>query len=172
MKKRASFAAFIVLVVGIGFLSGCTSSAPEGKGPPPSEFWIDTLAAEHPSEAILVFYRKKAFAGSALNFSIYIDRKEIAELGSGRFIVAAVAPGKHTFYGDEASDAFDMTVEAGKQHYFRFEIQAGLWKGHGVLSPIPSEQGRSQFYFMLEELRPSTDVKDATIVISKPGMQH
>jgi hypothetical protein len=42
-----------------------------------------------------------------------------------------------------------------------------MWKGHGVLTLMVEEQGKSQFENMKAKLKPAKDVREPDIVISR-----
>jgi len=163
--KRALLLSF-VLGVGILGLMGCVSAASTEPTPPaPERILIDDLADQHPDKAILVFYRKAGF-GSLLNTSVYIDDVEIADLDNKTYIVVAVEPGEHRLHSDEAGNAFTVSVEAGRQDYYRIIVQSGVWKGHGVLHRMDLDQGRGEFHHLRNDLKPAKDVRQPDMVIS------
>jgi hypothetical protein len=92
--------------------------------------------------ATVFIYRKRQFTGSALRPSVYCDGNEVGRLSIGQFVETKVPPGSHTFNGNDNQADAPVTLEAGKEYYFRADLMIGLWKGHFKLTMVDSEQGQ------------------------------
>jgi hypothetical protein len=89
-------------------------------------------------------YRYKQYAGSAIRPSIYVDEKDVARLQSGRYVVLALAPGKHTFRSTDKRSEIDLELKTGQEYYIRMDMMAGTWKGAGLLTLVMPEQGAGE----------------------------
>jgi len=98
------------------------------------------LAAQN--TATVHFYRYKQYDGAALNPSVYCDGVEVTRIPNGRFFTTQVPAGVHTFTSNDKQAGAQLTLEAGKDYYFRVDLQAGFWKGHFRLDMVPIEQGK------------------------------
>ena len=85
-------------------------------------------------------YRYKQFLGGALAPSVYCDEVQLARMDNGRYFMATVAPGKHTFRSNDAQSGMDLELKAGHEYFLRVEISTGFMKGHGRLVVMPREQ--------------------------------
>jgi hypothetical protein len=90
-------------------------------------------------------YRYKQFIGKALRPSIYCDGTDVARLQSGRSIVLALTPGKHTFRSNDKQSQIELEIKPGQEYYIRIDIATGFWKGHGRLTLVQPEQGTPEF---------------------------
>ncbi len=158
-------AAVALTIVGMVLLAGCSSSAQRPEAAPAPELAPAPQAAPAPaseaapapgaapaptaSEAAdagyILVYRQKRIVGLALNTSVYLDGTEAAELDPGTYVRLKAAPGTHRMWSDEEKDAFEVTVEAGKTLYFRMDLVAGLWKGHGKMAAMSESAGAAEF---------------------------
>lgn len=129
-------------------------------------------AAEAPAEGsskdgTVVFYRPGRFNGAALNTSVYVDGKEIADLDNGSYLKLKLPAGKHKMHSDDEDDEFEMDVKAGGTHYVRIDIQVGMFKGHGEMLVMDEDQGRSQVEKEKGDgdLDYAEDIRDKTYVV-------
>jgi len=95
-------------------------------------------------------YRYKQYMGKGLRPSIFCDEKDVARLQSGRYVVLALAPGKHTFRSNDKQSQIDLDLKAGQEYYIRIDIATGMWKGHGRLTLVLAEQGAGE----LKQMKP------------------
>lgn len=93
------------------------------------------------SEASVYFYRYKQFVGSALSPSVYCDDVQLARLDNGRYFVAHIAPGKHSFRSNDSQSGVELDVKGNEKYFIRVEIATGMMKGHGRLILASPEQG-------------------------------
>jgi len=89
-----------------------------------------------PGKALVVFFREKKFAGSALRYKVREGETELGKLGSGTYFVAAVDPGQHTYVvHSEAKDVTNIEAEAGETYFLIGTVTMGFMAGHPNLSP-------------------------------------
>jgi hypothetical protein len=98
-------------------------------------------ASDPSAQATVYFYRYKQFVGSALAPSVYCDDSQLARMDNGRFFVAHIASGKHSFRSNDAQSGVDLDLKGGEKYFLRVEIATGMMKGHGRLVLTPAEQG-------------------------------
>jgi hypothetical protein len=96
---------------------------------------VSTTATVH-------FYRYKQFEGSALKPSIYCDGVELIRMQNGRFFDMQLPLGEHTCYANDKQAGAILKFEAGKDYFFRVNLQTGMWKGHYRLEMVMPEQGK------------------------------
>ncbi len=131
--------------------------------PTPTETTALTPAGD---QAFAYFYRKKRVLGMALNTSVHVDRVEIADLDPGTYVKVPLSPGKHAFYSDEDDDTLQLDVEPGREYFFRIELQAGMWKGHGVLKLVDAKEGSGEFETW--PLKLAKDIRKRDMVVADP----
>jgi len=95
-------------------------------------------------------YRYKQYVGKGLRPSIYCDEKDVVRVQSGRYVVLALAPGKHTFRSNDQQSQIEVDLKPGQEYYIRVDIAAGMWKGHGRLTLVQPEQGAGE----LKQMKP------------------
>ena len=119
-------------------------------------------AGESSAHGTVYFYRYRQFVGSALSPSVYCDDSQLARIDNGRFFVAHVAPGKHSFRSNDAQSGIELDVKGGEEYFVRVEIAAGMMKGHGRLVLTPAEQGN--YELKSKQLKPlgSDKITDRT----------
>lgn len=131
--------------------------------PTPSEAVVSGPAAD---QAFAYFYRKKKVLGMALNTSVHVDRVEVADLDPGTYVKVPLSPGKHAFYSDEDGDTLQLDLEPGREYFFRIELRAGMWKGHGVLKLVDVKEGSEEFEKW--QLKLAKDVRKLDMVVTDP----
>jgi hypothetical protein len=109
-------------------------------------------------------YRYKQYVGSALHPSVYCDETRLARMSGGRYLDVKVPAGTHTLYADDKQAGAVVSVEPGKDYYFRADLQEGFWKGHFRLNMVQPEQGK----YDLGKLRPLED-KDMVSDLTQPA---
>lgn len=114
--------------------------------------------------ATVYIYRYKQFVGSALSPSVFCDDSELARMDNGRFFVAKLSGGKHTFHSNDKQAGIDLDLKSGQDYYIRLEIATGAWKDHGRLVLIAPEQGS----YEIKNLKPldHDKVKDSEHVVA------
>jgi hypothetical protein len=140
-----------------GSESAAIASAPSATG---------ALSAAAGVQSFAYFYRKKSILGGALNTSVHVDKIEVADLDPGTYVKVPLQPGKHAFYSDEEGDELKVDVDAGKEYYFRVDLQAGMWKGHGVLNRVEAAEGSAEFEKW--KLKLAEDIRKPEMVVKDP----
>ncbi len=124
-------------------------------------------AASDNAKATVHFYRYKQYMGSALRPSIYCDGIQLGRLGSGHFLDVKVPVGPHTFYAEDKQAGAVVTLEPGKDYFFRADVQVGFWKGHFRLTMVMPDQGK----YDVTQLTP-LDSKDAVHELPPASTSH
>lgn len=92
----------------------------------------------------VVVYRPKKYQGSALKPSIYVDGKQAARLGNGRFVSLQLAPGKHNFDSSMKKAApLEVDVKSKETVYLEMVILTGNWRGGGRLIPVGEDEAKN-----------------------------
>lgn len=103
-----------------------------------------TTADENNSgKARLVIYRDKQFAGSALNYAIYINDVKLCKLSNNRFIEWEIDPGEVVVNAKRGGmEAFKkkteikLDAEPGEIYYIRCDIQSSLMRTRLEMSEV------------------------------------
>jgi len=84
--------------------------------------------------------------GTALRFQLAVDGLTKGALAPGTYQWITVAPGEHSIVasGSENSAEVKVTVEAGKNYFFRMGVNMGVMTGRVRLDPIPEDEGRER----------------------------
>src|SRR5437764_5016487 len=96
-----------------------------------------------PGKGLVIFYRERHFAGSAMGYDILDNSAPIGGLNNGSFFTYHATPGKHRFSAvGAASDEKVIRIEAGKTYYIRGEVQLGLMLeiGRPHLTAVTNEE--------------------------------
>ena len=94
------------------------------------------IAAPAAGQGQVVFYRPGSLMGAALGCTVHEGEPEIARLGSGKFYVVPMAPGKHDFSTrGEAQDHITLEIEDGETYFVKCNIGMGMMSGRANLSP-------------------------------------
>jgi hypothetical protein len=120
---------------------------------------VSTTATVH-------FYRYKQFEGSALKPSVYCDGVELIRMQNGRFFDMQLPLGEHTCYANDKQAGAIVRFEAGKDYYFRVNLQVGMWKGHYRLEMVMPEQGK----YDIAKLKPLD--KDKIVVSTEEALKR
>ena len=87
-------------------------------------------------KAQIVFFRKSAFLGGGISAHVKDAGVDIGHMANGRYFVALVEPGKHTFtIKTEATDTLEMEVEAGETYFVETSAAMGVLVYRLNLSP-------------------------------------
>src|ERR1700751_2543717 len=100
----------------------------------------DAATGASAAKSTVYVYRYKQFVGSALAPSVYCDDVELARMENGRYFMATLEPGKHTFRSNDPQSGVVLEMKPGEQYYMRVEIATGFMKGHGRLVLMAREQ--------------------------------
>jgi hypothetical protein len=94
------------------------------------------IAAPAAGMGQVVFFRPGSLMGAALGCTVHEGQPQIARLGSGKYYVVPMAPGKHEFSTrGEATDRLTVEVEEGETYFVRCNIGMGVVAGRANLSP-------------------------------------
>lgn len=121
----------------------------------------DTKAASaSPGTVTAIFYRYRAYVGSARRATINVDGKQICSLVNGRFYKVEIPAGTHLITGPDKRKGAEVVMEAGKTYYFHAVLNmTGAFQVHNIFTvvPVPVEQGD----FEIKSLKP-LDPADVT----------
>ena len=90
-------------------------------------------------------YRPRRYMGSMLSPSIWVDKIQVARVGSGRRCSIRLRPGTYEIRSDDKASLITLNVQRGKEYYIRVDEEPGAWKGHGKLTLLPPEQGAGEY---------------------------
>lgn len=100
-------------------------------------------ATDGGGKAKLIIYRDKQFAGSALNFAIYINDVKLCKLSNNRYIEWEVDPGEVVVNAKRGGiEAFKkktdikLDAEAGATYYIRCDLQSSLMRTRMEMSEV------------------------------------
>ncbi len=95
------------------------------------------------SKAKVVIYRDKQFAGSALNFAIYINDVKLCKLSNNRYIEWEVDPGEVVINAKRGGiEAFKkkteikLDTESGGVYFIRCDLKSSLMRTRMELSEV------------------------------------
>ncbi len=141
----------------------CAALPAFGQGAPATAPAAVTATA--PATATIYIYRYKQYIGAALRPSVYCDGVELARIQNGRYVDLQLPPGSHTFYSNDKQVGAVVNLVAGKEYYFRVDLQTGFWKGHFRLEMVEPDQGK----YDLSKLKPAD--KDMIRQVTLPAAQ-
>src|SRR5712692_6730454 len=113
-------------------------------------------------KSIVLIGRLKDFGTRNQRPSVYVDEDQLVRSQNGRYLVAKLDPGRHTFRAEDPQYSVQMDLKAGECYYFRVHL-AGFWQARGRLVSVTPEQG----VLDLKRLEPidSSHVKDNARVV-------
>ncbi len=92
-----------------------------------------------PGKALIVFYRKRDYPGSAISYAVREGDSKIGVLEIGTYFLVTADPGLHTYsMRSERRSDMQIRVEAGEVYYVRFALETGWVLYQPTLEP--SEQ--------------------------------
>ncbi|BCA57254.1 DUF2846 domain-containing protein [Sphingomonas sp. HMP6] len=99
-----------------------------------------TIGTPASGKGQVVFYRPGSLMGAALGCTVHEGAAQIARLGSGKYWVSVVEPGKHSYNTEgEAKDVLNLEVEADETYFVKCNIGMGVMSGRANLSPASTE---------------------------------
>ena len=107
-------------------------------------------------------------------FAVYLDDKMIARLDRGIYLVAEVAPGKHSFSTkNKKSGGVELDIKAGEVYVLRLSTDSGAQVTHPSLS-LPAPE---QYKFDLKQMKPieKGDIKkdgESIVLYPVPGIRN
>lgn len=100
-----------------------------------------TIGTPPSGKGQVVFYRPGSLMGAALGCTVHEGSTQVARLGSGKYWVAAVEPGKHTYNTEgEARDVLNLEIEPDETYFVKCNIGMGIASGRANLSPATAEE--------------------------------
>ena len=119
--------------------------------------------AEDAPKATVYIYRYKQFIGSRAKPSVYCDETQLAKIENGRFFVAKLDPGVHTFRANDKQSGVELDMKAGQVYYIRVEIIDSFFKQYGRVVLTAPEQGA----YEVKNLKPlgTKSIKDRSRVL-------
>jgi len=154
---KTSVVIFTVLSVLILALAVFAQEAPPPAGKMPAPLPEQT--------AEVVIYRPKRFAGSALKPSVYVDARQVARLGNGRFFSIQLPAGQHVFTSTTTNaPRAHVDMKAGSKSYLEMVLlpsMGGVW-GKAAWRLIPVAEVDAQD--VLRKLKPL----DAKWIVEQP----
>jgi hypothetical protein len=119
LARRALLSVLGVAIV----LSGSAARAETA----PSTGGID-IGYPPPGKALIVFFRDSDLLGAAISYMVREGPTEIGRLGNGRYFVAVVEPGLHTYsVSSEARIKMQIRVDADEIYYVRYDLESGYF---------------------------------------------
>jgi hypothetical protein len=112
--------------------------------------------------ARVTVYRYKQFQGKGLRPSIYCDEKDVARIQSGRYVVLSLPSGNHFFRSNDKQSQIELALKPDQDYFIRIDLAIGMWKGHGRLTLVQSEQGVGE----VKQMKPADEdmVKDSSLL--------
>jgi hypothetical protein len=106
--------------------------------------------------AVVHIYRYKQFEAPKVRPSVYCDGTLLGRITRGHFLDVKIPPGSHVFLSEDKQAGAAVTLEPGKEYFFRIDMQMGVWKGSFRLTMVIPEQGK----YEVSKLKP-LDSRDA-----------
>jgi len=130
---------FLHTVAAAALLLGGVSAAVAEDGAPITTK-SGTLGTPVPGKAQIVFFRPGSLMGAALGCTVHEGTAEVARLGSGKYYVISVEPGKHEYFTEgEAKDKLNLEIESDETYFVKCKIGMGVMSGRANLSPSDSK---------------------------------
>lgn len=143
--RTLSFVVLVFALTGICFSqtqppSAEQSAAPNTPKPAEPDPKPEVRPPDPSANSLIYFYRLKAFVGWALEPLIVCDNKEVAKMDNGSYFAISLPPGKHTCNISNNKSGFEADIKAGETRHAKITLEAGAWKGHGVITLVQPEQ--------------------------------
>lgn len=119
-------------------------------------FAQDVSIPAEKDKAVVVFYRKKQFAGAALNFTIRANGQEICRLSNKRYLIYKTPPGKTEFttvaggLNIPDKDKLVLNLQAGKVYYIQGDMITRFFTNKMELSEVTESTAQKN----LPEMKP------------------
>jgi hypothetical protein len=97
----------------------------------------------------LIVYREHHSNAWEVAPSVFVDGKEVANLGNGRYLELAVSPGKHQLQSSK-SPTIEIETKEGETSYFELQL-VGTYRIKGRLIPMSAHDAKP----ILERLKPA-----------------
>jgi hypothetical protein len=96
-------------------------------------FSVETKNASQDKFGKVYFFRSTGFQGSAVAFTVFIDKQLVCKLNNKKFSIHNVKVGEHSFavqFGGktakEKAEIIKINIEEGKTYYIQLVFQTGL----------------------------------------------
>lgn len=94
------------------------------------------LAAPKPGKGQIVFFRPGSMMGMALGCTVREGETQLARLGSGKYYVVDVEPGRHEYSArGEGKDMLALEIEPDETYFVKCNIGMGVMSGRANLAP-------------------------------------
>jgi len=109
-----------------------------------------------PGKGLVVFFRPKNFAGSAVGFIVRENDVELGKLRNANWFAVPVDPGMHTYVvHSEAKDVTNLDIEEGQTYFVSASVNMGFFAGRPNLTPSDV----AAFQVALPKLKPSKPLR-------------
>ena len=106
------------------------------------------VPAPRPNEGLILFYRPRRAAGSAIRFFVTSNGVQLGNLANGTAMAHRVKPGQHSFQVStpsvDGNDNVTVNVKSGQTVFIRGDIRMGWPAGRGKFTVMSETQGRSE----------------------------
>lgn len=103
-----------------------------------------TVPAVQPDKGLVIFYRPKKTAGSAIRFNVNHPQGSMGSLNNGTMLYQYFEPGVLQFWSQVISqDGITLNIEAGKTYFVRGDVQMGVFAGRPKFTPVDEARGRT-----------------------------
>lgn len=92
-------------------------------------------------KATVYVYRHRGFVGCGMKFPVWCDEVLLARISCGRYFIAEIDPGPHTFRSDIPTSTVALEFEAGKTYFLRADIASEGVIARGGLYAMDGRQG-------------------------------
>ena len=125
-----------------------------------------TNARTAATEATMYVYRLRNHRGAFNKPSVYIDEREAARIGNGRFFVVNVAPGRHVVRSVDKASTVTVEMQRGQVYFLRVAMEQTQFTFRFETIVVPPEQGWSEI--SQTEPNDSKDIKDNELAAVGP----
>lgn len=109
--------------------------------------FVSTAAAPN-DKSVIIFYRPKMYAGSAVDFTIVDNGKQVMDIQNGQYIKYVTDPGMHRLHTDTMviDKPLTLDLKAGETYFIRTGLKKGMWTDTWYLTRVYEQEA-------VEELR-------------------
>ena len=113
---------------------------------------LGSVCGQSADTATVHFYRYRSGTAKMSKPPVYCDGIQLAKIRNGSVYTAQIPAGTHTFYSEYKPAGMRIRLEAGKEYYFRTDIDQslGFWMVHFRLTEVEPDQGA----FEIRSLKP------------------
>ena len=116
-------------------------------------------------KARVYVYRYGGFGGCGVKPFIWCDEVLLASITCGRYFIAEIEPGPHTFRSDNSASTVSLNFAAGRTYFLRADIVPDTIHDRGLLYKMEEATG-SRDVRALKPL-PSENIQDDTMVLTE-----